>query len=62
MLTSNVILSPNFCVVFKPTEFLSRVELGEISSLSRLVNENLVFPFSPDVDKETVLLNVVPVL
>ena len=34
---------------------------GEISSLSKLVNENLVFPVSPAVEKETVFENVVPV-
>ena len=52
---------PTFCDVLIPIEFLSRVEFGEISSLSKLVNENLVFPVSPAVEKETVFENVVPV-
>ena len=61
-LASIFILSPTDWDVLIPIEFLSKAELGEISSLSKLVNENLVFPFSPLVEKETVFEKVVPPL
>ena len=62
ILASKEIFFPNFWLVLILNEFLSSEDSGEISSLSKFVNENLVFPFSLDVDKETVLLKVVPVL
>ena len=54
--------SPKLWEVLIPKEFLSNDEFGDISSLSMLVNEYLVFPVSLLVDREIVFVNVVPVL